>query len=57
MKECNCSMEKKALNQITAMKLAAFSTSVCQVFIAPEMMLIWLHLAIVLKHHGEPSKS
>lgn len=60
MKESNCSMEIKVLNQITATTLAALSASVCKVFIAPEMVLILLYLAIccdVLKHHGELGKS
>lgn len=60
MKETNCSMEIKVFNQITATTLAAPSASVCKVFIAPEMVLILLYLAIccdVLKHHGELGKS
>lgn len=60
MKESHCSMEIKVLNQITATTLAALSASVCKVFIAPEMVLILLYLAIccdVLKHHGELGKS
>lgn len=47
-------------HEITATTLAAFSASVCKVFIAPKMMLIWLFLAIccdMLKNRGELGKS
>lgn len=60
MKERKCAWKTKVLNPFTIRTLAAVSIPVCKVFIAPEMMLIWLYLAIccdVLKHHGEFCKS
>lgn len=56
----NTAWKRKVLNHIIVRTLAAVSIPVCKVFIAPEMMLIWLYLAIccdVLKHHGEFHKS